>query len=491
MHKFKERGEEALQQELKQLHDMDVFIPVPESDLSPQQKEKAHSTVTFIKEKRDNRVKGRVCADGRKQQEDFSREEAASPTVTNELVFLTGVIDAKEQRDVATVDIAGAYLHAVNDHDVHMVLEGKLAELMDLVAPHIYCKHITTNKKGQPMLYVRLHKALYGLLKSALVFYKRLSGDLFSHGFKINPYDPCVANKMVNGHQLTVLWHVDDLKISHRDSGVVTSFIKWLGTKYSNLTVHKGKIHDYLGMDLDYSTPGVLSVSMVKYTKAIINSFPENITTPAATPATDHLFQVRNDNEAILLPEDQAVIFHNTVPQLLFLAARDRRDIQTPVAFLTTRVKKPDEDDWGKLKRVLKYLKGTLGMHLTADDTPIVKWWVDASHATHADCKSHTSASMSMGKGMVITLSQKQKINGTRSTESEIIAVDDSLPDILWTKYFLECQGYHHGPSIFHQDNKSALLLESNGMWSASRRTKHIKVRYFLSRMKWIRKKWH
>lgn len=52
-------------------------------------------------------------------------------------MFITGVIDAKEGRDVATVDIAGAYLHAVNDHNVHMLLEGKLAELMELVAPHI------------------------------------------------------------------------------------------------------------------------------------------------------------------------------------------------------------------------------------------------------------------------------------------------------------------------------------------------------------------
>ncbi len=139
-------------------------------------------------------MKGRVCADGRKQQEDFKKEEVASPTVTNESVFLTGVIDAKENRDVATVDNTGAYLHAVNDHDVQMVLKGKLAELMELVAPHIYCKHITVNNKGESILYVKLHKALYGLLKSALLFYKKLSGDLKNYGFTINPYDPCVAN---------------------------------------------------------------------------------------------------------------------------------------------------------------------------------------------------------------------------------------------------------------------------------------------------------
>ncbi len=292
LRKFKERGEKALHQELKQLHDMDVFIPVPESELTSAQKQNALSTVTFLKEKRDSQVRGRVCADSCKERDEFSQVEAASPTVTNESVFLTGVIDTKENRDIATVDITGAYLHAVNDHDVHMILAGKLAKLMDLVAPHIYCKHITTNKRGQPMPYVRLHKALYGLLKSALLFYKKRVGDLTEHGFEINPYNLCVANKTVNGKQLTMLWHVDNLKISHYDTKTVTEFIEWLGTKYTGLTIHRGKTHNYLGMILDYSTPGVLKVSMEKYTKAIIDDSPEPITVLAATPAANHLFKV-------------------------------------------------------------------------------------------------------------------------------------------------------------------------------------------------------
>ena len=67
------------------------------------------------------------------------------------------------------------------------------------------------------MLYVRLSKAFYGMLKAALLFYKRLRFDLEEMVFVVNPYDPCVANMMVNGAQITLCWHVDDLKISHRD----------------------------------------------------------------------------------------------------------------------------------------------------------------------------------------------------------------------------------------------------------------------------------
>ena len=97
---------------------------------------------------------------------------------------------------------------------------------------------------------------------------------------------------------------------------------------------------------------------------------------------------------------------------------RARRDIQTPVAFLTTRVKKPFEDDWGKLRRLLKYLKGTKYMKLTlqVDDLSMVKWWVDSSHLTHWDCRGHTGYMMTLGKGAAISGSSKNKIN-TKSSK--------------------------------------------------------------------------
>ena len=64
--------------------------------------------------------------------------------------------------------------------------------------------------------------ALYGIMKAALLFYIKLVNILKSIGYELNPYDPCVANKIVDGAQLTVVWHVDYLKVSHVDVGVVT-----------------------------------------------------------------------------------------------------------------------------------------------------------------------------------------------------------------------------------------------------------------------------
>ena len=96
---------------------------------------------------------------------------------------------------------------------------------------------------------------------------------------------------------------------------------------------------------------------------------------------------------------------------LLFLVARSRRDCKTAVAFLTTRVSSPDEDDWGKLRRIIRYLKHnpSLGLTLEADNMSLVHWHVDASFAVHQDFKSHTGASMTLGKGSIIDTSHRQK----------------------------------------------------------------------------------
>ena len=78
-----------------------------------------------------------------------------------------------------------------------VVLRGKLCELLVQVNPKLYRQYVKTTAKGQPILYVKLAKALYGLLRSALLFYRKLSNELVEHGFVINPYDPCVATKMI------------------------------------------------------------------------------------------------------------------------------------------------------------------------------------------------------------------------------------------------------------------------------------------------------
>ena len=168
--------------------------------------------------------------------------------------------------------------------------------------PKLYQKHIQIIK-GKPVLYAQLRKALYGTLRAALLFWQLLSKKLVEWGFTINPYDWCVANKTINGNQCTICWHVDDLKISHVSTNVVTSVIEQLDESFRKeapLTITRGKVHDYLGITLDYSTHSKVQVIMVEYIKAMLEQLPANMDGIAATPAATHLFEV-NKNPVLLM----------------------------------------------------------------------------------------------------------------------------------------------------------------------------------------------
>ena len=148
--------------------------------------------------------------------------------------MITSVIDAKEQREVAVIDIPNAFVQTEMEGDrVIMKMQGKLAELLIEVAPEVYQDYVVI-ERGQTILYLELQKALYGMLQSALLFYQKLRHDLENVGFVVNPYDPCVANKMVEGSQLTVVWHVDDMKISHQKKKCVDKFIEWAKSMYED-----------------------------------------------------------------------------------------------------------------------------------------------------------------------------------------------------------------------------------------------------------------
>eukprot|EP00980_Cylindrotheca_fusiformis_P019025 scaffold6394_cov98-Cylindrotheca_fusiformis.AAC.1 len=139
----------------------------------------------FLKEKRSGKIKGRGCADGRKQRIYKTKEETSSPTISVEALFLSCLIDAIERRHVMVVDIPGAFMHADIDELIHVKLVGDIAELLLRVDPS-YQKYVTY-EKGKKVIYTELDKALYGTLQAALLFWENLVDFLVNkHGFALN-----------------------------------------------------------------------------------------------------------------------------------------------------------------------------------------------------------------------------------------------------------------------------------------------------------------
>ena len=150
------------------------------------------------------------------------------------------------------------------------------------------------------------------------------------------------------------------------------------------------------------------------------------------------------------------------------------------MAFLSTRVQYADEDDWKKLGHCLSYLRNThaLPLILSCNLSNIIHWWIDASFGVHLNLRSHTGATVSMGQGSIFSLSTKQKINTRSSTEAELVGVNDFMGLVLWTRLFLEAQGYQIEDNIVYQENESTILLAKNGRSSSMKNTRHIDIRY-------------
>ncbi len=209
---------------------------------------------------------------------------------------------------------------------------------------------------------------------AALLYYKKFVKSLTKQGYKIKPYDGCMANKMVKGKQITICFHVDDCKISHESSNVIDDTIDWLRAEYESIfedgsgamKVHHGKVHKYLGMLLDFSHKGQCHVSMYAYVDSILEAFDSAVKRyndgylkvwkrrSKSSAAPDNLFVVNEDSKK--LSDEVAVAFHTIVAKALYVTKQARPDTSLAIAFLTTRIRAPDTDDWEKLCHLMEYL---------------------------------------------------------------------------------------------------------------------------------------
>jgi hypothetical protein len=163
---------------------------------------------------------------------------------------------------------------------------------------------------------------------------------------------------MVRGKQLTICWHVDDLKVSHVMPKVMDRMIECLRKEHEStfedgsgaVEVSRGKIHKHLGMTLDYDVRGQVSVTMFDHlddTLTVFEKIEPNGGGTKTSAAPTNPFTVNEDCEK--LPDVKAVEFHNIVAKTLCVTKRARPDTCTPIAFLTTRAREPDTDDWKKM----------------------------------------------------------------------------------------------------------------------------------------------
>ena len=165
---------------------------------------------------------------------------------------------------------------------------------------------------------------------------------------------------MIEGTQCTIVWYVNDNKISHVNSKVVDQIIDVIEKKFGKMTVKRGREHVFVGMNISFIGDNKVNLLMKNYLEEAIQTFGEDVSAGAVTPANRNLFILNKDLP--LLEIGKAEVFHYVVAKQLYVAKRARVDLQLAIAFLCTRVSKSTQEDWEKLHRVLKYIHKTIDL---------------------------------------------------------------------------------------------------------------------------------
>ena len=177
-----------------------------------------------------------------------------------------------------------------------------MVEILCEIDPTYKSKVLYTKDERRKFLYGKLEKAVYGTILGAILFYNKVSKKLEYWGFEKNNYNECTWNKKVDGKQLTLQAHVDDLIASHVDQQVVDNFIAALNSKFGKekkLEETKGLVHEYLGLTIDFLLPGKVVFSMFDYLEDIVVEAPLDLKMGPRhkTPASGKLFSVdKNSN---------------------------------------------------------------------------------------------------------------------------------------------------------------------------------------------------
>lgn len=176
-------------------------------------------------------------------------------------------------------------------------------------------------------------------------------------------------NKTVNGKQITVGFHVDDLLITCEDDDTIDDLISHLRSVFREVKEKKDDTMGYLGMKISIRDRR-LYLDMNAYTIKVLDEFGTGGNAP--TPATEDLF---SDRDMPMLSDDDRKRFHSVVAKLLYLAKRTRPDILLAISHLASRVTIANQDDKTKLDRVLRYLNGhrKMSLHFRRDGDMILE----------------------------------------------------------------------------------------------------------------------
>ena len=361
------------------------------------------------------------------------------------------------------MDVVTAFLYGFLDETVHVI------------QPEMF-------EKGGDELICELKKALYGLKQAPKVWYDTIHSFLRGLGFKRVESDHAVFVSADGSIFIAV--YVDDLLLFGLDLDALGVIQKKLTARFKMTDL--GELSHYLGMEVTIDTNSEkITLTQKTYMKKVLQQFGMTDCKPVSTPmeagVTNSLVPANRDAD-----EKTIKWYQQLIGSLMWPAVHTRPDLAYSVGVLSRYSHNPSEIHCNLVKRVLRYVAGTLDTGLTfrkssGDD---LIGYSDSDFAGLKDTRHSTGGYVFMlGGGVISHSSKQQQTIALSSCEAEYMAMSEAAKEAIWASRFLEELGVKKGknqPILLYADNQGAIDLTVNPLFH--KRTKHIEIRWH-----WIR----
>jgi hypothetical protein len=414
------------------------------------------------------RYKARWVAHGFKQRHGVDFDETFASVVKPVSYKSLMAISTIRGLQIRHMDVVTAFLYGLLDEDVYVI------------QPHMF----EFGGDGDDTLVCKLKRALYGLKQAPKVWYDTIHKFLTGLGFKRSNSDHAVFTDPRTGIFLAM--YVDDLLLFGPNLDDLQDIQDQLKQRFKMTDL--GQLSHYLGMEITI-TPGKLVLTQSTYLKKVLNQFGMEDCRPVSTPMEP---EVAN----LLMPAtdeaDQATVkwYQQLIGSLMWPAVHTRPDLAYSVGVLSRYAHNPSPTHCALVKRVLRYIAGTINVGLTfkrsedqQSENSDLTGYSDSDFAGLKDKRHSTGGYVFMlADGAISHSSKQQPTIALSSCEAEYMALSEAAKEAIWIRQFLHELEFRNDdqPVLIFADNKGAIDLTTNPLYH--KRTKHIEVRWH-----WIR----
>jgi histone deacetylase 1/2 len=445
---------QAMKEEYTALMNNNTWSLVP---LPPHRKAIGCKWIFRVKENPDgsvNKFKARLVAQGFLQTAGFDFTETFSPVIKPVTIRIILTLAVTYKWQVQQIDVNNAFLNGVLQEEVFM----KQPAGFEVADKSLVCK---------------LHKSLYGLKQAPRAWYDRLTQALLQMGFVKSKCDPSLLVHSHKGHCTYVLIYVDDILVTGSAPQLIQNVISKLNASFALKQL--GQVDYFLGIEVHHMPSGALLLNQAKYIRDLLCKAKMENSKPIGSPMMSSCRLSKFGSDTMTDP----TLYRSTVGALQY-ATLTRPDIAFSVNKVCQFMSQPLESHWKAVKRILRYLKGTMHhgllLHSSATGPPFsLRAYSDADWATDHDDRTSTSGScIYFGPNLISWGSKKQPLVARSSTEAEYRSMANTTAELMWIQSLLqELQVPYHTPTLLC-DNLSAVSLAHNPILHA--RTKHIEL---------------